>query len=451
MIDFTTGKPMKQILIFSVPLLMGNLLQSLFQVADAMIVGRFIGGTSLAAVGSSMAIIHFLIGALAGLATGASIVISQFLGAKKDDELKLAVSTSMIAMVGLALILTVFGVLGAGTMLRLLGVEDIIFADAETYLRVFMAGIVFPIYLNVYMAYMRALGDSRSPLILLAISAVLNVVFTIMFIVVFDWGMVGVSLATIIANAFGAIACMFIAERKIPQLRLRLKDLKFDKKIFKLILRYGVPASVQLSITSLASLTIMRLVNSLGAVATAGFSVGLRVENFAMMPLLNINMAIATFVGQNIGAGNETRAKQGLRSGMKLILGIGIVTSAILLFFGADLMRLFVEPDYINAEGIIREGALYLSVISMFFTLFGIFFAFNGFFRGVGDQVTVMILTIISLTLRATLAHVLILGFGWGLEAVAWSMPVGWLLCSIYAVFHYKLGRWKGKTVVNRV
>ena len=272
-----------------------------------------------------------------------------------------------------------------------------------------------------------------------------------MFIVVFDWGMVGVSLATIIANAFGAIACMFIAERKIPQLRLRLKDLKFDKKIFKLILRYGVPASVQLSITSLASLTIMRLVNSLGAVATAGFSVGLRVENFAMMPLLNINMAIATFVGQNIGAGNETRAKQGLRSGMKLILGIGIVTSAILLFFGADLMRLFVEPDYINAEGIIREGALYLSVISMFFTLFGIFFAFNGFFRGVGDQVTVMILTIISLTLRATLAHVLILGFGWGLEAVAWSMPVGWLLCSIYAVFHYKLGRWKGKAVVNRV
>ncbi|MCL2674643.1 MAG: MATE family efflux transporter [Defluviitaleaceae bacterium] len=449
MIDFTSGKPMKQILIFSVPLLIGNLLQSLFQVADTIIVGRFIGGTALAAVGSSMAIIHFLIGALAGLATGASIVISQFLGARKDEELKLAVSTSMIAMAGLAVILTVFGVLGAGPMLMLLGVEEVFFADAQTYLRVFMAGIAFPIYLNVYMAYMRALGDSRSPLVLLAISAVLNVIFTIMFIVVFDWGMVGVSLATIVANAFGAVACIFIAERNIPQLRLRLNDLKFDKKIFKLILTYGVPAAVQLSITSLASLTIMRLVNTLGAVATAGFSVGLRVENFAMMPLLNINMAIATFVGQNIGAGNEARAKQGLAEGMKLILGIGIVTSGVLLLFSPELMRLFVEPDYVNAAGIIREGALYLSIISMFFTLFGVFFAYNGFFRGVGDQLIVMKLTIASLTIRATLAHVLILGFGRGLEAVAWSMPVGWLICGTYAYFHYKTGRWKGKAVVN--
>jgi len=242
-----------------------------------------------------------------------------------------------------------------------------------------------------------------------------------------------------------------MAERKIPQLRLRLNDLRFDKKIFKLILSYGVPAAVQLSITSLASLTIMRLVNTLGAVATAGFSVGLRVENFAMMPLLNINMAIATFVGQNIGAGDEVRAKQGLAVGIKLILGIGIVTSAILLLFSPELMRLFVEPGYVNAEGIIQSGALYLSIISMFFTLFGIFFAYNGFFRGVGDQLIVMKLTITSLTVRATLAHVLILGFGWGLEAVAWSMPVGWLICSIYAYFHYKTDRWKGKAVVNRM
>jgi len=440
---------MKQIVIFSVPLLLGNLLQNLFQVADTVIVGRFIGGTALAAVGSSMAILQFLVAVLIGLATGASIVISQFFGAKKDEDLKKTVSTSMIAMGGLAIILTVLGILGAGPMLRFLGVEEIIFEDARIYLQVIMAGIAIPIYLNVYMAYMRALGDSKSPLVILAISAVLNVVFSIMFIVIFNWGMAGVALATLVAQGLALIACILMANWRIPQLKIRINELKFDKNIFKLILTYGVPASIQLSVTSLASLTIMRLVNSLGAVATAGFAAGLRVENFAMMPLMNINMAIATFVGQNIGAGNVARAKQGLMSGMKLMLGIGLFTSAVILVFSPELMRMFVAPDDMNAAGIIREGALYLSIISMFYILFGIFFAFNGFFRGVGDQVIVMILTITSLSIRAVLAHVFVLGFGWGLESVAWSIPIGWALCGAYAYFHYKTGRWQGKAAVR--
>jgi Na+-driven multidrug efflux pump len=170
-----------------------------------------------------------------------------------------------------------------------------------------------------------------------------------------------------------------------------------------------------------------------------------------MMPLANINLAISTFVGQNIGAGNEERAKQGLRDGMKLMLGIGIFTSAILLIFSPQLMRMFVAQDYVNAAGIIHEGALYLSIISMFYVLFGIFFAFNGFFRGVGDQVIVMILTITSLTIRAVLAHVFVLVFNWDLAAIAWSIPIGWALCGGYAWYHYKKGRWKGKAAVNRV
>jgi len=450
LIDFTSGNPMKQIVIFSVPLLLGNLLQNLFQVADTIIVGRFIGGTALAAVGSSMAILQFLVAVLIGLATGASIVISQFFGARKDEELKLTVSTSLIAMGGLAIVLTILGTLGAGTMLRFLGVEDIIFDDARIYLLVIMAGVAIPIYLNVYMAYMRALGDSRTPLIILAISAVLNVVFSIMFIVVFNWGMAGVASATLVAQSLALIACIMISNRRIPQLKLRLNEIKFDKKIFKLILTYGVPASIQMSVTSLASLTIMRLVNSLGAVATAGFAVGLRIENFAMMPLMNINMAIATFVGQNIGAKNVARAKEGLMNGMKLMLGIGLFTSAVILIFSPELMRMFVAPDDVNAAGIIAEGSLYLSIISMFYILFGIFFAFNGFFRGVGDQIIVMILTITSLTIRAVSAHVFVLGFGWGLESVGWSIPIGWALCGAYAFYHYKSGRWQGKAAVKQ-
>ena len=451
MTDFTTGNPMKQMLVFTVPLLLGNLLQNLFQIADTIIVGRFIGGTALAAVGSTMAIIQLLVAIFIGLTTGASIVISQFFGAKKTEELKKTITTSMIAMGGLSLILMVFGYFGAGTMIRLIGVDEIIFDDAVTYLRTFMVGIAFPLYLNIYMAYMRALGDSKRPLILLAISAVINVILTIAFIVVLDWGIFGAGLATIVAQAIAVFACIFIANKKIPMLKIRFSELVFDKAMFKLILTYGIPASIQMSITGFAQLTIMRLVNSLGAVATAGFSAGLRAENFGMMPLMNINMAISTFVGQNIGAGNEERARMGLRSGMKLMIGIGLFTSAVLLIFSSTLMSWFVSPDDINAAGIIREGTLYLWTVSLFYVLFGIFFAFNGFFRGVGDQVIVMILTISSLTIRATLAHVFVLVFGWGLDSLAWSIAVGWFLCGCFAYFYYKSERWKGKAAMNKI
>ena len=451
MIDFTSGSPMKQILIFSIPLLLGNLLQNLFQVADTIIVGRFIGGTALAAVGSSMAVIMFLVSVLIGLTTGASVVISQFFGARKEEELKKTVATSMIAMAGFSVVLTILGVAGAGPILRLIGVEEIIFDDALLYLRTLMAGVVFPVYLNVYMAYMRALGDSRSPMVILAISAMLNVIFTIMFIVVFDWGMIGVGMATIVSQGIGTLACVFIASRKIPQLRLSPGDLKFDKKMFKLILTYGVPASVQLSITSLATLTVMRLVNSLGAVATAGFSAGVRAENFGLMPLMNLNLAISTFVGQNIGAGNEERAKIGLRSGMQLMIGIGSFGSVMMLILSPVLMGLFVSPYDINAAGIIYEGTLYLWTVSLFYVLFGIFFAFNGFFRGVGDQVIVMILTISSLTIRAVLAHIFILVFGFGLDSLAWSIGVGWFICGSFAYFYYRAGRWKGKAAMSKI
>jgi len=442
---------MKQILVFTIPLLLGNLLQNLFQVADTIIVGRFIGGTALAAVGSSMVVIQLLVAAFVGLTTGASIVISQFFGARKTKELKKTIATSMITMGGLSVLLMVFGFFGAGPMIRLIGVEEVIFDDAVIYLQTFMVGIAFPIYLNIYMAYMRALGDTKTPLVLLAIAAVLNVIFTIAFIVVLDWGIFGAGLATIVAQAMATFACVFIANKKIPILKLRLSELVFDREMFKLILTYGIPASIQMSITGFAQLTIMRLVNSLGAVATAGFSAGLRAENFGMLPLMNINIAISTFVGQNIGAGNEERAKEGLRSGMKLMVGIGLFTSALLLLSSSTLMGWFVSPDDVNATGIIQEGTLYLWTVSLFYVLFGIFFAFNGFFRGVGDQVIVMILTISSLSIRAVLAHIFVLVFGLGLDSLAWSIAIGWFLCGGFAYYYYKANRWKGKAATGKL
>ena len=449
MIDFTSGNPMKQIFSFALPMLVGNLLQQLYSMADTVIVGRFVSGTALAAVGSSNSIIQFLVSVLIGLTTGASVVISQFYGAKKEAELKRTVSTSIIFLAVFSIIITIGGVAGAGPLLRFLGVDDSIFEGAKLYLTIIMSGITFPVYFNMYMAYMRALGDSKSPLYILLFSTVLNIVLDILFVAGFGWGIAGAAIATIISQALAMVFCIWVAVRKIDL--LRIPKMVLDKTILKLILTYGIPTSIQLSITSLASLTIMRLVNSFGAIAVAGFSAGIRVENFALMPLSNINTAISTFVGQNMGADKEARAKEGLWAGMKLMIIISIVTSALLLIFSSTFMAQFVNEGDINAAAIIHEGTLYLSIISLFYILFGIFFAFNGFFRGAGDAIIIMILTITSLTIRTVSAHLIAAHTSMEIVAVAWSIPIGWGLCGFFAFVYYKMGWWKGKVVTNKV
>ena len=449
MIDFTSGNPMKQIFSFALPMLVGNLLQQLYSMADTIVVGRFVSGTALAAVGSSNSIIQFLVSILVGLTVGASVVISQFYGAKKDAELKQTVSTSIVFLAVFSIVVTIGGVIGAGPLLRFLGVDDIIFEDARMYLMIIMAGVTFPVYFNMYMAYMRALGDSKSPLYILLFSTTLNIGLDVWFVAGFGWGVAGAAIATIASQALAMVFCIWVAVRKIEQ--LRVNKITFDKTIFKLILNYGVPTSIQLSITSLASMTIMRLVNSFGAIVVAGFSAGLRVENFALMPLSNIFTAISTFVGQNMGADKEDRAREGLWAGVKLMLIIGVITSVLLLIFGRFFMAQFVNEGDVNAAAIINEGTVYLSIISLFYVLFGIFFAFNGFFRGVGDAVVVMVLTIVSLCIRTASAHFLAANFGMGISSVAWSIPIGWGLCAVFAFFYYKMGWWKGKVATDKI
>ena len=449
MIDFTSGNPMKQIFNFALPMLVGNLLQQLYSMADTIVVGRFVSGTALAAVGSSSSIIQFLVSVLIGLTTGASVVISQFYGAKKEAELKRTVSTSIIFMAVFSIIITIGGVAGAGPLLRFLGVDESIYEGAKLYLTIIMAGVTFPVYFNMYMAYMRALGDSKSPLYILLFSTTLNIVLDVLFVAGLGWGIAGAAIATIIAQTLAMVFCIWVAVRKIHL--LRINKLEFDKNIFKLILTYGVPSSIQLSITSLASMTIMRLVNSFGAITVAGFTAGVRVENFALMPLSNVFTAISTFVGQNMGANQEDRAKEGLMAGLKLMVVISIITSVLIIVFSRFLMAQFVGAGDINAAAIISEGTIYLSIISLFYILFAVFFAFNGFFRGVGDAIIVMILTITSLTIRTVSAHFLAANFGMGIASVAWSIPIGWGLCGAFGIFYYKMGWWRGKVATDKV
>ena len=444
--DFTEGNIAKRILLFSLPMLIGNLFQQLYSLVDALIVGRFVSGDALASVGVSMNILMFVVASLIGLTTGSAVLLSQFYGAKQEDRLKSTVSVSIIFLACLTVLLTTLGVTLAPVLLRLLNASEEIFDNAVTYLRILMSGMVFPVFYNMYCAYLRALGDSRTPLYFLVFATMLNTVLDLFFVVKLDMGVMGAAVATIAAQMAAAVACVIYVYRRVPLLQVR--KLEFDSGLFRAIIRYGAPAALQQSIVSLANLTITRLINSFGSAAMAGITAVTRIDQLAIMPVGNLASALSTFVAQNMGAGLEDRAKKGFRTTLLYMLLISVCMSALLMAFSPQLVSLFLNKDDVNTPEILRIGRTYLSTMVMFYFLFAFLFGFNGFFRGVGDAMIAMVFPVFSLTVRALSAYGLVNFAGMGPEALAWSIPIGWGLSSLASWVYYRKGLWKGKVAV---
>jgi len=446
--DFTKGNIAKQMIMFALPMLVGSLFQQLYGIVDAVVVGRFIGGNALGAVGVSLAAFSFVVAILIGLTTGASVVISQFFGAKQHENLELAVSTSIIFLAGFSLLVTILGVVFTPNILHMLNTPDDIFRDAQIYMRVQMGGLVFPIFFNMYTAYLRALGNSRSPLYILIFSIVLNGILNILFVVVLGFGIAAVAIGTVISQATAALLCYFYIRRKVPL--LHFKKLIFDKNLFGSILKYGAPAALQMSIVSLAHLIITRLINSFGAAAIAGITAASRVDQMAILPISTLALALSTFVAQNMGAGVEDRAIKGLKTATIYMLLMAVVISTILVFAGPWSIYMFVDQADPNMAEILRTGQEYLRIMVVFYFLFAILFAFNGFFRGAGDAVIAMVFPVASLTIRTGSAYALVYLAGMGPEALAWSIPIGWGVTGAASWVYYKKGLWKGKIIVKQ-
>ncbi|MDR2909506.1 MAG: MATE family efflux transporter [Oscillospiraceae bacterium] len=445
--DFTSGNAARQILMFSLPMLIGNMFQQLYSMVDAIVVGRFVGGTALASVGVAMNVLQFLLAVLIGLTTGASVVIAQYYGAKQYDNLERAVSTSILFLAVFSVVITAVGIFCAPAILRALNTSADILDDARLYLRVLMAGIIFPIFFNMYTAYLRALGDSRSPLYFLIISTVLNTGLDLLLVVRFGLGVFGVAIATIIAQAVAAVLCYIYTRRTVPL--LTVKGFVYDRRMFGAILRYGTPAALQLSLVSLANLTITRLINSFGSVAMAGVTAAVKFDQLATLPISNFSMALSTFVGQNMGAGLIERVRRGFRSSVLYMVALAICLSLIVRLLGPHLLALFLNREDVNTLEIMGIGLRYLNVISAFYFLFSLLFSFNGFFRGVGDGVVAMIFPVSSLVIRTLSAYALVWWGGMGPEALAWSIPIGWGLSSLASWLYYLTGRWTGKAVTK--
>ena len=440
----TEGPIWRKILFFSIPLILGNLFQQLYNTVDSIIVGNYIGSEALAAVGSSGSIINLLIGFCIGASAGAGVVISQFFGARDKEGVRKAVHTTIAIAIGAGIILTAAGILLAPVILRAMGTPAEVFGQAVTYLQVYFGGILFSVIYNMSAGILNAVGNSKRSLLYLMIAAISNIFLDLLFVVVFHWGVAGVAIATIIAQAFSWIFGIFYINKKYPQIHIHPFCFKFDKALFGQIVKLGVPAGVQQALFSFGVMAMQRLINSYGSAFMAGFNGANKLDTFAFMPIQSFATAATTFVGQNIGANRPERVHKGTVATLWMSCGFSVLVAALLLPTGRFCMRLFsTEP------AVIESGFAYLARILPFYWMLAIMFVLSSIMRGAGEMMVPMISSLAALWLARVPAAYLLAHF-FGPMNIHFCYAIGWALGLAICVPYYFSGRWKEKSIVVR-
>jgi len=454
--DLTEGSVGKNILRFAMPMLLGNLFQQLYTFVDQIIVGRYLGKEALAAVGASFPVIFTLIALIIGIATGGTIVISQFFGAKDFTRVKRAIDTIFIVMGLFSVIMTVVGITFSEEIFRLIKLPEELMPMANSYLTIYASGLVVFFGYNGVAAVLRGLGDSITPLYFLVLATILNIVLDLLFIVKLGWGIEGAAYATLIAQGVAFIVAVFYLNRNHELIQFNIRDFAFDWEIFKQSLRIGLPTGLQHTFVALGMMAIMGIVNGFGTDVVAGYTAAGRLDSLAVIPSMVFSIALSTFVGQNIGAGKIDRVKKGLTRTMLMSSATAIVISILLIIFKYPLMGLFTRD-----QAVINIGGEYLTIVTSFYLLFTGMFVYGGVMRGAGDTLIPMFITLLSLWIvRVPVALFLskdtieifglsLKGAGLGQTGIWWSIPSGWGVGLLLSFMYYRTGRWKRKSVVK--
>lgn len=442
--DFTAGKEARLILLFSVPLVLGNICQNLYNVVDSIIVGRFLGKEALGAVGASFPIIFTLISLVIGVGSGASTVISQYFGAKKIDEVKRTIDTLFIFFLGSSVIITILGILFSRQIFQIIGLPEDIIPEAVSYLNVYLLGMFFFFGFAGISSILRGLGDAKTPLYFMVIATINNILFDLLFVVVFKWGIEGAALATILSEGGAFITAAIYLNRKHPIIHLSFRKYSFDAEIFKSCMRIGLPTGFQQSFIAIGMLAIMSIVNGFGTNAVAAYSAAMRVDAFVKMPAITFSSALSTFVGQNLGAFKEQRAKTGLKATILFSTIYCIIITAIIVFWGNHIMSLFsADPEVISI------GEDYLVIVSSFYLMFSVMFSLTGFLRGAGATMIPMISTFTALyIIRIPAAK--FLSQLMGVNGIWWAEPMGTFVGMIILLWYFRSEKWRGKVVVRK-
>lgn len=441
--DLTTGKESRLILNFALPMLLGNVFQQLYNIVDSIIVGNFIGKEALAAVGASFPIIFTLISLIIGIASGTTIVIAQYFGAKDFERVKRAIDTLYIFVFFASIFITIVGISFSEPIFRLLRLPEEILPQAKSYINVYMLGIIASFGFNGTSAILRGLGDSKTPMVFLIISTFFNIGFDLLFVLVFKWGIVGVAVATILAQGGAFLTAIIYLNRYHQIIQFSLTKLKFDRDIFRKSFRIGLPTGLQHTFVSLGMMAILGIVNTFGTNVIAAYSVAGRIDSIALLPAMNFSAALATFVGQNLGANKTERVKTGFHATLLMSSLIALFVTLVVLLFSRVFMGLFTpDPD------VIRIGREYLVVVSSFYLVISALFMTNGLMRGAGDTLIPMFITLFSLwIIRVPLAY--LLSRSMDETGIWWSIPIGWSMGLIVSYSYYLTGRWKKKVIIK--
>ena len=433
----TEGSIWKKILFFSIPLILGNLFQQLYNTVDSIIVGNYIGSEALAAVGSSGSLINLLIGFCIGASAGAGVVIAQFYGAQDREGVRKAVHTTIAIAIAAGAVLTVVGIVATPILLKAMGTPQEVFDQASIYLKVYFGGILFSVVYNMSAGILNAVGNSKRSLVYLMIAATSNIFLDLLFVVVLKMGIVGVAIATDISQLLSCIFIILFLVRSEDVYRVKLKDIRCYDNLLGKILKIGLPTGVQNIVISLSNVIVQSSVNSFGAVAMAGFAAYIKVDGFNILPVLSFSMAATTFVGQNVGAGRLDRVKKGMYVSVAMGIIYTVCTGILLLAFAPQVIGVFTQ----NGK-VVEYGVYIMRFFCPFYWMLGILHILAGTIRGTGKTMQAMVVFLFSLCIFRVL-------WIWGAMSVSHKIggvmlgyPLSWLVGLVMILIYVWKGNW---------
>lgn len=433
----TQGNIWKLLITFSIPLIIGNLLQQMYNTADSIIVGNFVGSNGLAAVGSGTALINLIIAFAQGAAVGAGVVVSQYIGADKKDKIKISVHTSICISIILGLILSLLGIFASPSLLIMMKTPKVVLKSSILYLQIYCGGLIFNVIYNMATGILNAAGNSKKPLVYLAIASFTNIILDLLFIKIFKLGVMGAAIATDISQAISCILAIGYLLKVKSDYKLYIKNLKINKETAVKIIKIGLPTAIQNMVISFSNVLVQSSVNAYGATAMAGYAAYLKIDGFNILPVLSISMAVTTFTGQNVGANRLDRVKKGMYSSLIMVLVYTVFIGAVLLIFSHQVLGLFT-----HSAQVIMYGQLAMKYFCPYYFLLGILNVLAGTVRGAGKGIPPMIILLFSMCIFRILWIKIALPFYSSIDGVFILYPISWLVGAILMILYTKFGKW---------
>ena len=438
--DLTKGPVVKSMLLFAIPLILGDLLQQCYNIADTLIVGQFLGANALAAVGSSFTLMTFLTSIILGLCMGSGALFSMRFGQRDEKALHENICASFFFIAAVSVLLNVLSYVCLDGLRTFLRVPDEVWGAMRAYLFVIFMGIPAIFLYNYFAAFLRAIGNSVIPMIFLAVSSVMNIGLDLWFVLGLKRGVAGAAEATVISQFFSGIGITVYTLLRYPESRAVKNIRSLRRERVREVISFSTLTCVQQSVMNLGILMVQGLVNSFGTVVMAAFAAGVKIDAFAYMPVQDFGNAFSTFIAQNYGAKERSRIHSGLTSAMRISMGFGVLISALVFIFAEPLMKIFV--DAAETE-IITEGVRYLRIEGAFYFSIGLLFLLYGLYRALGKPGMSVVLTVISLGTRVALAYLLSAVPAFGVTGIWWSVPIGWILADTVGLLYFKANKEK--------